>query len=303
MTGEDRAAAAHRRGMTAGIAAYALWGIMPIYFRALDGVDALEIVANRILWSVLLLLVILVFRARIATLIATLRSARLLLPLIASALLIAANWLIYIWAVQNDHVIAASLGYFLNPVINVLLGFVVLGERLSRMQWVAVACAGAGVAVLAAGAMATLWISVSLALSFALYGLIRKMAPTGPMVGLTVETIVLLPAALGVIGWMGAAGTLSLFHSGPAIDGLLMLSGAITAIPLLLFAFAAQRLTLATIGLLQYLAPTIQFLLGLFLFHEPLRPAHLIAFPLIWLGLAIYSAAAWHGTRINRAAS
>ncbi len=289
--------------MAAGIAAYALWGIMPIYFRALDGVDALEIVANRIVWSVLLLLVILVFRARIATLIATLRSARLLLPLIASALLIAANWLIYIWAVQNDHVIAASLGYFLNPVINVLLGFLVLGERLSRMQWVAVACAGAGVAVLAAGAMATLWISVSLALSFALYGLIRKMAPTGPMVGLTVETIVLLPAALGVIGWMAAAGTLSLFHSGPAIDGLLMLSGAITAIPLLLFAFAAQRLTLAVVGLLQYLAPTIQFLLGLFLFHEPLRPAHLVAFPLIWLGLAIYSIAAWHRARVSRAAN
>ena len=268
--------------------------MLPLYFRAVGTVAPLEIVAHRISWSVLLLLVILYFRKRLGGLVEVFSSRRLLLPLVASACLIAINWLVYIWAVQNGHVIAASLGYFLNPMLNVLLGFTFLRERLTRVQWVAVGFAGVGVIVLAAGALSTLWISLALAASFGLYGLIRKVIPTGPMVGLSAETIILLPAALGGLAWWAATGTLAFGGSAPLrTDVLLAMSGAVTALPLLLFAFAAQRLTLATIGLVQYIGPSIQLALGLLLFREPLTIAHLVAFPLIWTGLAIYSWSAW----------
>ena len=282
------------RGLAAAVGAYALWGVLPLYFRAVGAVPPLEIVAHRIAWSVLLLLAILYFRKRLGGLVEVFSSRRLLLPLVASACLIAVNWLVYIWAVQNGHVIAASLGYFLNPMLNVLLGFAFLRERLTRVQWVAVAFAGVGVVVLAAGALSTLWISLALAASFGLYGLIRKIVPTGPMVGLSAETIILLPAALAGLVWWSSTGALTFGASASLqTDLLLAASGAVTALPLLLFAFAAQRLTLATMGLVQYIGPSIQLLLGLLLFREPLTTAHLIAFPLIWTGLAIYSWSAW----------
>lgn len=279
-----------------------MWGVLPLYFRAIGAVPPTEIVAHRICWSVLLLLAILAVRKRIGGLVTALTTRRLLLPLMASAALIAVNWLVYIWAVQHHQVIAASLGYFLNPLLNVVLGFFVLRERLDRTQWVAVACAALGVAVLAAGALSTLWISLTLAGSFGLYGLIRKVTPVDPMVGLAAETVVLMPVAFGWLLWLGATGAL-LFASGDAPtgrDALLVASGAITALPLLLFAFAAQRLRLATLGLIQYLGPTIQLVLGLLLFGEHLTTAHMIAFPLIWLGLAIYSIAALRQTRDRR---
>lgn len=282
------------RGLAAAVGAYGLWGVLPLYFRAVGAVPPLEIVAHRIAWSMLLLLVILYFRKRFAGLVEVFSSRRLLLPLVASAILMAGNWLLYIWAVQNGHVIASSLGYFLNPMLNVLLGFAFLRERLTRVQWLAVGFAGAGVAVLAAGAASSLWISLALGGSFAVYGLIRKVIPTGPMVGLSVETMLLLPLALGGLAWWAASGTL-VFGPETSVqtDLLLAASGVLTAVPLLLFAFAAQRLTLATMGLVQYLAPTTQFLLGVLLFREPLTSAHLLAFPLIWTGLAIYSWSAW----------
>jgi chloramphenicol-sensitive protein RarD len=270
---------------------------MPLYFILIAAVDPVEIVAHRIAWTTVLMLGILTLWKQLGELWATLTQWRTLLPLIASALLIATNWLIYIWAVQNEHVIAASLGYFLNPMINVLLGFAVLKERLSRWQWVAVAIAGVGVGVLAAGALATLWISLILGFSFGLYGLVRKMTPTGAFVGLTVETIILVPAAIAVLAWRSSHGQLDFGQLGWDIDLLLVAAGAITAVPLLLFAFAAQRLPLASLGLVQYIGPTIQFLLGLLLFGEPLTLAHKIAFPLIWVGLAVYS---WASLRANR---
>ncbi len=282
------------RGLAAAVGAYALWGVLPLYFRAVGAVPPLEIVAHRIAWSVLLLLAILFFRKRLGGLAEVFSSWRLLLPLVVSATLIAINWLIYIWAVQNGHVIAASLGYFLNPMLNVLLGFAFLRERLTRAQWLAVGLAGAGVVVLAAGALSTLWISLALAASFGVYGLIRKIAPTGPMVGLSAETIILMPAALGGLFWWASQGTLVFGVSAPLrTDLLLAASGAVTALPLLLFAFAGQRLTLATMGLIQYIGPSIQLLLGVLLFREPLTAAHLVAFPLIWAGLALYSWSAW----------
>ena len=289
-----------RRGLIAALGAYGIWGLLPLYFRALGPVPALEVVSHRILWSVVLLLVILHFRRGYAALGRVLTSRRLLLPLVASAALIAANWLIYIWAVQHDHVIGSSLGYFLIPMLNVLLGFAVLGERLTRAQWIAVALAGAGVAVLAAGALSTLWISLGLALSFGFYGLIRKVIPTGPMVGLAAETILLAPFAAAGIALWAARGTLAFGQVPPGIDLLLIAGGAITTVPLLLFAYGAQRLRMATLGLLQYIGPTIQLLLGLFLFGEPLTRAHIIAFPLIWAALALYS---WSALRTARAAA
>jgi chloramphenicol-sensitive protein RarD len=284
-------------GLYAAFAAYALWGIMPVYFHALVGVPPLEIVAHRIIWSVFLLLLILLLRGRLVALWKTLANWRLISPLIASALLIAVNWLLYIWAVQNGHILAASLGYFLNPILNVLLGFAVLGERLSRTQWCAVALAGAGVVVLGVGALSTLWISISLAVSFGVYGLIRKMTPAGPMVGLTAETLVLLPFALLGMAYWTANDTLAFGNAGATKDALLIAAGVITAVPLLLFAFAARRLRYATMGLIQYLGPTIQMMLGLFAYGEAMSTAHKIAFPLIWGALALYS---WSAIRQHR---
>lgn len=278
-----------QRGFWAALAAYAWWGSLPLYFRSMQGVPSLEVVAHRVVWSLLLVMGILLARRSVAELITVFRSRKLLLPLVASALLIAANWLIYVWAVNAGHVVAASLGYYLIPMLNVLMGYVLLGERLSRVQWLAVAFAGAGVVVLAAGALTTLWIGVSLALTFGTYGLIRKLVPTGPLVGLAAETVLLAPVAMAALMWWQWQDQLAFGHMDPAISWLLVASGVITTVPLLMFAYGAQRLTLVTLGLLQYVGPTIQLAIGLFLFNEPLTLAHSIAFPLIWCGLALYS--------------
>lgn len=280
---------AGRDGFLAGLAASIIWGAMPLYFHAVGNVPPLEMIAHRILWSLLLILSILALRGSLAELRAVLASRRLLMPLVGSAILIAANWLIYIWAVQHQHVIAASLGYFLNPIINVLLGFAVLRERLSRWQWAAVAIVIGGVAILAAGALSTAWISISLALSFGFYGLIRKMAPTGPLVGLAAETLLLAPIAFGAILWWSSHGQLAFAGAPLSLKSLLVFSGPLTTVPLVLFAYGAQRLTMATLGLLQYVGPTIQLAMALFLFDEPLTQAHKIAIPVIWCGLALYS--------------
>lgn len=286
-----------QRGFWAALGAYAWWGSLPLYFRALHGVPSLEVVAHRVVWSLLLVGAILFLRRSFGELLAVFRSRTLLLPLVGSALLIAANWLIYVWAVNAGHVVAASLGYYLIPMLNVLMGSVLLGERLGRLQWVAVALAGAGVAVLAAGAFTSLWIGVSLALTFGFYGLIRKVIPTGPLVGLAAETVLLAPVALGALLWWQAQGVLALGHGDATTSALLVASGVITTVPLLLFAFGAQRLTLVTLGLLQYVGPSIQLAIGIMLFNEPLSLAHKIAFPLIWCGLAVYS---WAGLKARR---
>ena len=288
-----------QRGFWAALGAYAWWGSLPLYFRSLHGVPSMEVVAHRVVWSLLLVMGILLIRRSLSELITVFRSRTLLLPLVASALLIAGNWLIYVWAVNAGHVVAASLGYYLIPMLNVLMGYALLGERLSRVQWLAVAFAGAGVAVLAAGALTSLWIGVSLALTFGIYGLIRKLIPTGPLVGLAAETVLLAPVALAALLWWQWQGNLAFGQAGPATNWLLVASGIITTVPLLMFAYGAQRLTLVTLGLLQYVGPTIQLAIGLFLFNEPLTLAHTIAFPLIWCGLALYS---WSSLRQRRPA-
>lgn len=283
--------------MAQAVGAYFIWGFLPVYFNLLKAVPPLEVVAHRIAWSVLLLLAMLYFRRRIAALVEALTTRRLLVPMLASAALIGANWLIYIWAVTNGHVAAASLGYFLNPLLNVLLGFLFLKEKLTRWQWVAVALAGVGVAILATGTLEALWISLSLALTFGFYGLVRKVAPVGPMVGLASETIIMLPAALGLFLWWGMEGVGHFGTLGRQVDVLLLAAGVVTAVPLLLFASAARRMKYATIGLIQYIGPTIQFMLAIFLYREPLATTHLVTFPLIWAGLVLYSWDAWRQSR------
>lgn len=276
-----------RRGLGFGLGAYLIWGFLPLYFLLLAGVTAGEIVADRVVWSLVLLIGILAIAGRFGKLMAVLRNPRTLGLLTISAALISVNWLIYIWAVQNGHVLAASLGYFLNPLVNVLLGVVVLSERLKRMQLAAVALAAAGVAVLASGAGTGLWISLSLAFSFGLYGLVRKIAPVESLEGLTVETALLTPFALAYMAWLASNDAL-VFGDAPGLTALLVLAGAVTAVPLLLFAGAARRLPYSTLGLLQYLAPTLQFLLAITVFGEAMTTAHIVCFALIWSGLALY---------------
>lgn len=289
-----------RGALAQAVGAYFIWGFLPVYFNLLKAVPPLEVVAHRIVWSVLLLLAMLYFRRRLAALWEALTTRAMLVPMVATALLIAGNWLIYIWAVTNGHVAAASLGYFLNPLLNVLLGYLFLKERLTRWQWVAVALAGLGVAILATGALEALWISLSLALSFGLYGLIRKVAPVGPMVGLASETIILLPLALGALAVWTVQGSGHFGTLGTQTDALLLAAGVVTAVPLLLFASAARQMPYATIGLIQYIGPTIQFLLAIFLYREPLTTTHLVTFPLIWAGLMLYS---WDMWRLSRSGS
>ncbi|WP_157035855.1 EamA family transporter RarD [Sphingobium chungbukense] len=291
-----------RTGLLTALGAYSLWGLLPIFFRMLHHVAPVEIVAQRVLWSLILILSLLGMRSGLPALFALLRNPRLMLPLSASAMLIGANWLTYIWAVNNGHVIAASLGYFLNPLVNVGLGVIVLKERLRRGQVAAIAIAAAGVTIMAASALTTLWISAALALTFAIYGLIRKLTPVPPMTGLGAETLLLAPFALAYFLWLSG-------HGGSALgsdDGttiLLILSGAVTTVPLILFATAAQRLPMTTLGLIQYVAPTLQFLSGILLFGEKLSQGQLMSFGLIWLGLILFAADSLNAARRNRLAT
>lgn len=277
-----------RRGIALGLGAYFCWGFLPLYFKLLAGVDPAEIVAQRVVWSVVLLAILIPALGRLPQLRAVLATPRTLAILAGSGAMIGGNWLLYVWAIGAHHVLETSLGYFLNPLVNVLIGVIVLKERLTRAQGVAVLCAAIGVAVLAIGADG-LWISLGLALSFAGYGLLRKFAPVESLEGLAIETTLLAPFAIAYLALLAGAGTLA-FGSTPGTTALLILGGVVTAVPLLLFAGAARRLPFSLLGLLQYIAPTLQFLLAIFVFGEPLTTAHLICFGFIWTGLAVFAA-------------
>lgn len=265
-------------------------------------VTPVEVVSQRVIWSLVLILAVLAARRNLSALMAALRDKRIALPLTASALFIAINWLVYVWAVNAGHVIAASLGYFLNPLVNVALGVLVLKERLRRGQAIAIAIAALGVAIMAAAALTTLWISIALAVSFALYGLIRKLTPVAPMVGLGAETLILAPVALGCLLWLWGHGGISLGQE-TSTSALLILSGGLTTVPLILFAMAAQRLPMATLGLMQYLAPTLQFLCAVLLYGETLTHGQMISFALIWLGLILFATDSLAAARKNRLAA
>ena len=274
-------------GLLFGVGAYTLWGVLPLYLHLLRAVPALQVLAHRVLWSLALLAVLIAILGRVRGIVAAARGRTLLL-LGGSALMIAINWIVYIWAVQNGHVLEASLGYFINPLVNVALGFAFLGERLRRLQMAAISIAAIGVIVLAVSGGGALWLSLLLAMSFGLYGLLRKVAAIDALGGLTVETLLLAPFSIALLVHAGQSGTGAFGQSGH-LDLLLALAGVVTTAPLLLFAAAARRLPLATLGLLQYIAPSLQFAEAVLLFGEPVHTVHLVAFPLIWTGCALYA--------------
>lgn len=291
----------NRGGLLAATAAYGLWGLLPIFFRLLHHVGSFELVAQRVIWSLVLVIGLLTARRSLGPLRAAIGNSRVLLALIVSGLLIGINWTTYVWAVNAGHIVAASLGYFLNPLVSVGLGVMVLKERLRPGQMAAIAVAAIGVAIMAATALTTLWISILLAFSFAFYALVRKMTPVAPMVGLGAETLVLTPLALVYLLWLGGHGSIAFGKDG--ITTLLIIaSGAVTTVPLVLFTTAAQRLPMATLGLLQYIAPTLQFLCGVLLYGEKLHQGQMMSFALIWAGLIIFAFDSYGSARRARMA-
>lgn len=284
-------------GVLQAALAYALWGLFPIYFHLVAAVAPLEIVLHRSLWSLAFVLGLLAVLRRWAWLGETARRPRTLAIFSLSALLLSGNWLVYVWAVNSGRLVDASLGYFITPLVNVLLGYFVLGERPRRGQWGALAVAAAGVLWLTFFAGALPWVGLVLAASFGLYGLMRKTAPLGALEGLALETLLLAPLATGLLVWQTAQVGSAFTAGDPALLGLLMLAGPLTALPLLLFAAGARRIPLTTLGLLQYIGPTIQFALGIWVFHEPFAGPRLAGFVLIWAALVIYSAEGWLAMR------
>jgi chloramphenicol-sensitive protein RarD len=292
-----------RAGILLGLAAYAIWGVMPLYFKLLAGIAPTEIVAHRILWSLIFLGVLATLWHRWPAIRAALATPKVLITLVVTALLIAVNWLVYIYAIVSGHVLEGSLGYYLNPLVNVLLGVLLLKERLTRPQIFACLLAAAGVAVLAAGAGSGLWISLTLAASFATYGFLRKVAPVDALEGLWVETAILAPVSLAWVVYLQAQGIAGFGTTGIGTDALLILGGAVTAIPLLLFTAAARRLPYSTLGFLQYIAPSLQFLLAVLAFGEPFTRAHALCFGAIWIALAIFSIEGLRAARARVAAT
>lgn len=278
------------RGMLYAVGAYVAWGFLPIYWKALHSLPALEILAHRVAWGALVAIVLVTYRLRWDWLGAVLGNRRTLLTFVASALLLSFNWFVYIWAVNAGYVIETSLGYFINPLINVLLGVLFLRERLRGGQALAIAIAAGGVLYLTFQYGALPWIALALASSFGLYGLLRKTASIGSLEGFTLETLLLFVPAVGYLIFREAQGGAAFGHAGAGTELLLVGAGVMTAIPLLLFGAGARRLTLTSLGILQYIAPTLQFLLGVLVYGESLTPQRLIGFVLIWLALAVYTA-------------
>lgn len=277
------------RGLAFAVAAYSWWGLGPIYFKAVRHVAPLEILAHRVIWSFVALLILVSLRRRWDALRSAIRHRPTLLILFATSAIVSSNWFIFIWAITHDRVLEASLGYFINPLVNVLLGFVVLKERLTPTEWFAVAIAAAGVAWLTATSGVVPWISLALAVTFALYGLLRKIARVDSLEGLTIETGTVLAVAAGYLALLELRGEAAFLSVSAATDVLLLLAGVVTATPLIWFAIAVKRLKLATIGILQYISPTFQFALAVFAYGEPFDRTRFFAFAVIWISLAMYT--------------
>lgn len=280
------------KGVIFGLSAYTLWGSFPLFFALFEGVPAFEVLTHRIIWSCAFLVLVISALRRWNPVRVALSEPRRLGRVLGCAVLIALNWGIYIYAVETRHVLQASLGYFLTPLINVALGMVVLRERMERVQGVAVVVAAVAIVVQMVMLGTLPWITLALAFSFGLYGLLRKQVQLDGLSGLFVETLLLLPLGLLVFGGMLWA-DVSHFVAEPRLTTLLIASGVVTAVPLLAFAGAARRLRLATVGFLMYINPTLQFLIALFVFDEPLNRVQLISFVMIWVALALYSWSAW----------
>lgn len=285
-----RATPAAGRGALAAAVCYFCWGLFPLYWKQLADVDATELIAHRHVWSLAFVLGVMAAGAGFAELRAALRSRPALQWHALSGVLLTVNWLVYVWGVNHGHVLETSLGYFLVPLVNVALGRLVLKERLRPVQWTAIACAALGVALLLVRVGRPPWIALTLAVSFGAYGLLRKKSPLGPLTGLGLETLLLAPFAVAFLLWQQHTGAGALGRVSATGHVLLLSAGVVTAVPLLLFAYGARRIRLSTLGLLQYIAPSVQFALGVWVFHEPFSRDRATAFAFIWFGLALYTA-------------
>jgi chloramphenicol-sensitive protein RarD len=285
------------KGLLCAASAFVMWGVFPLYFHALQPVAALQVIAQRIAWSCIFVLGWMFFRGELTSLRAALTNRAVVLRLAVTAMLITVNWLTYVWGVVHGRVVETSLGYFIGPLVNVLLGVVLLHEKLTRAQWTAVALATAGVGYLTFMTGSLPWIALLLAFSFASYGLMRKVVKVEALPGLAAETLLLAPLAVGYLLWCESEGAGAFGHTGALIDALLVASGPLTAIPLFLFAYGTRLLPYSTVGVLQYIAPTLQFLCGVLILHEPFDHMRAIGFVIIWTALVIY---AGEGVRLSR---
>ncbi len=277
------------KGALYAAGAYACWGLLPVFWKALQHVDALEIVAHRIIWALAFAVALLTIRRRWSRMNVAWRNRRTLATFLVTGALLTANWFVYVWAVNSNHIVETSLGYFINPLVNVLLGALVLKERLRSGQGLAMSVALVGVLYLTFQYGSFPWIALILAVTFALYGLLRKTAPLDSLEGFSLETALLTPPMIAFLAYREWTTHTTFIHSDPLTWILLMAAGPVTAIPLLLFAAGARRVSLITLGVLQYIAPTLQFLIGVGLYSEPLTLPRLIGFVLIWTALAIYT--------------
>jgi chloramphenicol-sensitive protein RarD len=276
------------KGILSGLGAYALWGFFPIYWKYLHDVPALQVIGHRIGWSFLLLLVVILVSGQWREFRAAVTQPKVIGIYSIAAILLSINWLVYVWGVNAGFIVETSLGYFINPLLSVLLGVLFLRERLRPSQWIPVSIAALGVIYLTAVYGRLPWIALSLAFSFGFYGLVKKLAPLGSLHGLTLETGIVFPVALIYLAILQVGGSGAFLHQSTLVDVFLIGAGVVTTIPLLMFASAAKQIPLTVIGLLQYIAPTLQFLIGVFLYKEPFDRSHLIGFGIVWIALVIF---------------
>lgn len=288
-----------KAGVLFALAAYTIWGVAPIYFKLLVGIPALEIVVHRIIWSVLVLVILVALSGQMAKVKAALKHPKVLFILLVSGFLLALNWLIFIWAVNNDRLLDASLGYYINPLVNVFLGRVFLAERLRGLQQAAVILAIAGVLIMVFNYGQIPWVSLVLAASFGVYGLLRKQVAVDSLPGLLIETTIMLPFA--IVYWVGFATSVSdLFSNSAQLNFLIIFLGVMTTVPLLCFTAAARRIQYSTLGFFQYIGPSLMFLLAIFLYGEPLSMARLLTFGFVWAGLILFSFDSFRVYKQNR---
>jgi len=276
-------------GLAAAAAAFLIWGMLPLYLRALQAVPVLEVTAHRLVWGCVFAFAWLALRRELAHVRIALADKRVRWRLCLSAVLVSLNWIAYVWGIANHRAVETSLGYFINPLVVVLLGVVVLSERLNTAQWTAVAFAAAGVVYLTWSAGEPPWIALALALTFSLYGLVRKLVNVDALAGFATEMLLIVPLGIAYLVWCEVTGRSSFGHLDLGTDALLLFGGPLTAVPLVLFAFGARRIPYSTVGLLQYIGPTLQLLIAIFIFHEPFTQARMAGFSLIWIALAIYA--------------
>jgi chloramphenicol-sensitive protein RarD len=286
-------------GFAYAVVAFLMWGFLPLYMKAITHIPPVEIIAHRILWSVPIAGLILIVLGRTGDVMRALKTPRMVGMAAVTAALISVNWGVYVWAIANDRALDAALGYYINPLFSVALGAILLREKLARAQWVAVGLAGLAVAILTISAGVLPWVALVLMTTFGIYGFLRKTLPIGPNQGFLLEVLLLCPLALAYLAWLGPSG--QIFAGSWQDTALLIGTGAVTAIPLMLYANGAKGLRLSTIGLLQYIAPTMIFLIAVFIFNEPFGPARALAFPMIWAALIIYTATLIRNARTNRA--